>query len=73
MGKKMKNRNKNYNNSNKTKQKTSEIFKLYRPEISQFLPCLIKILDKLRQLFILSNYIGEIDHFTLGLLKRSDT
>ena len=28
---------------------------------------------QLRQLFIFCNYIGEIDHFTLDLLERSDT
>ena len=47
--------------------------KLYGPEISQFLPCVLQVLDNLRQLFISSNYIGEIDHFTLVILKRSDT
>ena len=58
---------------------TSEILlftvfqKLYGPEISRFLPCMLQVLDSLRQLFIFSNYIGETDHFTLDLLKRSDT
>ena len=33
----------------------------------------VQVLDNFRQLFIFSNYIGEIDHFTLDLLKRSDT
>ena len=47
--------------------------KLYRPIISQFLPCMLQVLDNLRQLFMFSNYIGEIDHFTLDLLKRPDT
>ena len=42
---------------------------LYGPEISQFLQCMLQILDKLRQIFIFSYYIEEIDHFTLDLLK----
>ena len=47
--------------------------KLYGPEISWFLPCVLQFLDNLWQLFIFSNYLSEIDHFKLGLLKRSDT
>ena len=35
--------------------------KLYRSEISQFLPYMLQFLDKLGQHFIFSNYIGEID------------
>ena len=35
--------------------------KLYRSEISQFLPYMLQFLDKLGQRFIFSNYIGEID------------
>ena len=49
------------------------IQKLYGPEISRFLPCMLQFLDNLRRLFIFSNYIGKIGHFTLDLLKRSDT
>ena len=41
------------------------IQKLYEREISKFLPCVLQVLENLRQLFIFSNYIGEIDHFTL--------
>ena len=47
--------------------------KLYGPEISQFLPCILQVLDNLRQLFIFSNCIGEMEHFTLDLLKRFGT
>ena len=47
--------------------------KSYGPEISRFLPCMLQVLENLRQLFIFSNYIAEIDQFTLDLLKRSDT
>ena len=41
--------------------------KLRGPEVSRFLPCLQQFLDKLRWLFIFSNCIREIDHFTLDL------
>ena len=47
--------------------------KLYGPEISRFLPCMVQVLVNLCQLFIFSNYIEEIDHFTLDLLKSSTT
>ena len=48
--------------------------KLYGSDISSFLPCMLQFLDNLRRLFIFFfNYIGEIDHFTLNLLKRFDT
>ena len=53
---------------------TSEILifmsvqKLHGPEISRFLPCMLQL-----WLFIFSNCIREINHFTLDLLKRSDT
>ena len=40
---------------------------------SHFLPYMLQFLDNLWWLFIFSNYIGEADHFTLDLLKRSDT
>ena len=50
--------------------KCSEIM---RPEISQFLPFMLQFLDNLWRLFIFSNYIWEIDHFTLDLLRRFDT
>ena len=33
------------------------------------LPSVLQYLDNLRRLFIFSNYIGEIDHFTLDLLN----
>ena len=46
---------------------------LYRPEISRNLSCMLQFLDNFLRLFILSNYIREIDNFTLDLLKRSDT
>ena len=49
------------------------IEKLNGPEISRFLPCMLQFLDNVRRLSIFSNYIGKIDHFTLDLLKRSDT
>ena len=58
---------------------TSEILffmgvqKLYGPEISRLLPRMLQFFENLWQLFIFSNYIREIDHFTLELLKRSDT
>ena len=38
----------------------TDVQKLYGPEISQFLPCMLC----LRELSIFSNYIGEIEHFT---------
>ena len=47
--------------------------KLCGPEISRFLPCMLQFLDNSRRLFIFSNYMRGIDHFTLDLLKRSDT
>ena len=47
--------------------------KLYKPEISRFLPFMLQFLDYLRRLLIFSNYTGEKDHFTLDLLKTSDT
>ena len=37
------------------------------------LPSMLQYLNNLRHLFIFSNCIGEIDHFTLDLLKRSDS
>ena len=46
--------------------------KLYEPEISRFLLHIVQFLDNLQRLFIFSNNIGEINHFTLDLLKRSD-
>ena len=39
--------------------------KLYGPEISWFLSCMLQFLANLRWLFIICNYIGETDHFTL--------
>ena len=47
--------------------------KLNGPEISKFLPRMLQVLDNLRQLFIFSNYIGEIDQYTLDLLERFGT
>ena len=38
--------------------------KLYEPEISQFLPCMLQVLENICQHFIFSNYIGEINHLT---------
>ena len=46
---------------------------IIRNRISRFLLCMLEVLNNLRWLFIFSNYIGEIDHFTLDLLERSDT
>ena len=66
------------NNVQKLYFHTSEILlftdvqKLFGPEISQFLPCMLQCWDNLCRLFIFSNYIREIDHFTLDLLERSD-
>ena len=37
------------------------------------LPCMVQFLDNLCWLFIFSNCVRETDHFTLDLLKRSDT
>ena len=51
----------------------TDVQKLYRPEILQFLPCMQQFLDNLWWLFIFSSYIEEIDRFTLDLLKRFDT
>ena len=34
---------------------------------------MLQVLDNLRQLCIFSNYTGEIDYFTLDLLKTSNT
>ena len=39
-------------------------------EISQ---CYLQFLDHSRRLFIFSDYIRRIDHFTLDILKSSDT
>ena len=50
-----------------------DVQELYGPDISQLLSCMLQFLDNLWRLFIFSNYVGEIDHFTLDLLKRSDT
>ena len=47
--------------------------KLYEPEISRFLPCMLQFLENLHWLFIFFNCIREIDHFMLDLLKRFDT
>ena len=49
----------------------TDVQKLYGPEFSQALPCILQYLDNLLRIF--SNYLGEIDHFKLDLLKRSDT
>ena len=35
--------------------------KIYRPEISRFLPCMLHFLDNLRRFFIFSNCIREKD------------
>ena len=51
----------------------TDVQKLCGPEILQFLPSMLQFLDNLWWLFIFSNYIGEIDHFTVDLLKISDT
>ena len=51
--------------------RSSEI--LHRPEISQFFPCMLQFLGNLWWLFIFSNYIVEVDHFKMDLLKRIDT
>ena len=45
----------------------TDVQTLYGPEISQFLPCMVQFLDNLWRLSIFSNYIGEIDQFTLDL------
>ena len=50
-----------------------DVQKLYGPKISRFLPSMLQYLDNLGRFLIFSNYIGEIDHFTLDLLKRSDS
>ena len=58
---------------------TSEIFlftgvqKLFGPKNFTILPCTLQLLDNLQRHLIFSNYIGEIDHFTLDLRKRSNT
>ena len=46
------------------------LYKVYGAEISQFLPCRLQILDNLQWLFIFSNYIVEINHFTLDKSDR---
>ena len=46
---------------------------LYGQEISRFLPCMLQSLDNLWQIFIFFNYIRDTDHFTMDLLKRSDS
>ena len=51
----------------------TDVQKVYGPEILQFLPRMLEFLDNLWRVFTFSNYIEEIDHFTLDLLKRSDT
>ena len=47
--------------------------KLNGLKISRFSPCMLQFLNHSRLLIIFSNYIRGIDHFTLDLLKRSDT
>ena len=49
----------------------TNVQKLYGPEVSIF--TILQFLDNLWQLFIFSNYIGKIAHFTLNPLKRSNT
>ena len=51
----------------------TDVQKLYGPERLQFLPCMLQFLDNLWGRFNFSNYVGKKDHFTLNLLKRSDT
>ena len=51
----------------------TDVQKLYGPDILQFLPCMLQLLDNLWRLFIFSNYRGKIDHFTLNVLNRFDT
>ena len=46
---------------------------LYGPEISQISPCTRQFLDNIQRLLIFSNNTGEIDHFSLDFLKRSNT
>lgn len=41
----------------------------YGPKISKFLPCLLQFLDTLWGVFIFSNYVWEINHLMLDLLK----
>ena len=43
--------------------------KLYGPEISWFLHCMLQFLDNSRRLFISTNYIRGKDYFTLDFLK----
>ena len=45
--------------------------KIYGPEISRFLLYMLQFLDD--SLTFFSNYKREVDHFMLGLVKRSDT
>ena len=47
--------------------------KLYGLEISRFLPCMLQFPDNSQLLFIFSNYVREMDHLRLDLLRRSDT
>ena len=47
--------------------------KLYGPEISLFLPCMLQFLDDSRWLFFFSNYTRGINYVMLDFLKRSDT
>ena len=51
----------------------TSVQKLYGQKISRFLPCMLHFLDDSWCLFIFSNYIWEIDHFTLDLFRRFDT
>ena len=44
-----------------------------RTSISQLPQCMLPFMHNLRQHFIFSNYIREIDNFTLDLLKMSNT
>ena len=37
----------------------TDVQKLYRPEISQFLPYMLQFLNNLWRLFIFSNFIGQ--------------
>ena len=60
--------NQTRSNSFSFKHQECSFLQVFRPELSRFLPHLLQFLDNLRRPLIFSNYIGEVDHFTLDLL-----
>ena len=60
--------NQTRSNSFSFKHQECCFLQVFRPELSRFLPHVLQFLDNLRRPLIFSNYIGEVDHFTLDHL-----